>query len=40
MIKYPIGLVLLYILFCNLPLIVYAQDEFEDFFEPKTTIGG
>ena len=40
MIKYPISLALLYILFFNLPLTVYAQDEFEDFFEPKTTIGG
>jgi hypothetical protein len=40
MIKYPISLFLLYILFCNLPLTIYAQDEFEDFFEPKTTIGG
>ncbi len=40
MIKHPISLVLLYILFSNLPLTIYAQDEFEDFFEPKTTIAG
>ena len=29
-----------YLFFISLPVLVYAQDEFEDVFEPKTTIGG
>ncbi|MCK5345219.1 MAG: hypothetical protein KAR20_17540, partial [Candidatus Heimdallarchaeota archaeon] len=40
MMKYPINLVLFYLLICHLPVNIHAQDEFEDFFEPKTSIGG
>ena len=37
---YQIRFVLFSLLFCTLTVNIYAQDEFEDFFEPKTSIGG
>jgi len=40
MMRYHVFIILLFLFFINLNTFVYAQVEIEDFFEPKTTIGG